>query len=131
MKQGSVAAETGARDLGLLDVLTVTLGGPIAWSLHLFVCYFLVSVECSTGWRGAMAGIVIATVVLAAASALTAWRALARWHAFGARQSWDRALSDPRGRGGFLWMLGALLGIVFAFAIVLAGVATFFVRTCA
>lgn len=131
MKQGTAATEAGARDLGLMDVLTVTLGGPIAWSLHLFVCYFLVSVQCSTGWRGASAGIVVATVVLAAASALTSWRAVARWHALGARQSWDRALSDPTGRGGFLWILGALLGVVFAFVIVLGGMATLFVRTCA
>lgn len=116
--------------MGLWDVLTVVLGGPILWSLHLFLCYFLVVIECSTGWRGADVGIILATLLLAAASVATSWRARARWHDLGGRQPWDEALSNPAGRGGFLWMLGFLLGAVFAFFIALAGVSTLFVQTC-
>jgi hypothetical protein len=39
-------------------------------------------------------------------------------------------LSDPRGRGGFLWVLGMALGAIFAIAILFAGLPALFVPTC-
>ena len=48
MKQSDARHEIGAPDLGLGAVLYSVLGGPIAWTLHLFTSYFLIAVACST-----------------------------------------------------------------------------------
>jgi len=131
MKQSDTRHEIGAADLGLGAVLYGVLGGPIAWTLHLFVSYFIIAFACSTGWRYAAMAIGVTTVILASAAVASAVIAYRRWHQLGGHQPWDSALSDPHGRGGFLWILGIVLGIFFAAVILAAGLPPVFVPTCA
>ncbi|MDQ3951153.1 MAG: hypothetical protein M3282_12535 [Gemmatimonadota bacterium] len=130
MKQSDAQHEIGGIDLGLGALLYGVLGGPIAWTLHLFVSYFLVALACTTGWWGANVGIALATVLLAAAAGASVVVSFRRWRQLGGDQRWDEALSDPRGRGGFLWVLGMVLGAIFALAILFAGLPPLFVPTC-
>lgn len=130
MQPSDTRREVGGLDFGVRDVLTGVLGAPIAWTLHLFVSYFLVTVTCATGWGGGDAAVIIATLVLGAAAALSTALAFRRWRGLGRDEDWGTALSEPGGRGGFLWLVGVLLGGIFTLAIVLAGIAPLFVPTC-
>lgn len=130
MKQSDTRSEVGGVDLGLGSVLYAVLGGPLAWTLHLFASYFLVTLGCTSGWRGADAAVVIAAIPLAAAAVASAVISLRRWRALGRDQDWGSALAEPHGRGGFLWLVGVMLGGIFALAIAMQGLAPLFVPTC-
>lgn len=131
MKQGSARGEFGASDMGILAVLTSVVGGPVAWSLHLFISYFLVTIGCTTGWGGTVPAILIVTILLAAAAFGSGVVAFRRWRQLdGAPQDWREALSEPRGRGGLLWMVGILSAALFGVVILLAGLPPLFVPIC-
>lgn len=106
------------------------LGGPVAWSLHLFASYLLVTLACTTSWKGGRIALAVVTVVLAlcaiGATALSRrnWRRVDRDH------SWDVVLSDHSGHEAFLWVVGTILGGIFAAAIVLAGASSLVALSC-
>lgn len=106
------------------------LGGPAAWTVHLLVCYFLVALQCTSAWRGAVAGIVAVTAVCAAASAASGYVA---WRHWPPPRGVAQALSEieqPRGRDRFLMLVGMALAALFTLAIVVEALAPLFVPTC-
>lgn len=131
MKQGNTREELGSPELGFAAVFYSVLGAPIAWTLHLFISYVLVTVGCNVGWRGTVPAILLVTVVLAAAAFTTGIVAYRRWSALGGGpRNWRDALADPRGDGGLLWLCGILLAALFGVVILLAGIAPLFVPLC-
>lgn len=115
----------------LLPVLYATLGGPLAWAVHLGVCYVLVALGCTTAHVGAArVGIVVATLLLAAMSLAAAWTSLRRWRGVARGRHWSEAMSDPQGHGGLLWLAGVVLGLVFTLAIVLGGTSALVLPLC-
>jgi hypothetical protein len=112
-------------------LFVAVFGGPISWSLHLLVSYFLVALFCSAGWPGLGVALAAATALAAAAAAgsgVVAWRA---WRAHVDGQSWDAALSDPHGRAtGFLLVIGMVAAGLFLLIILLAGLPPIFLSGC-
>jgi hypothetical protein len=105
------------------------LGAPLAWSLHLAVEYVLVALACSTSWeRGLAATLAIATVVLAALSAIAGVFALRHWKRLRASEdAHDDAGARPQ---SFLMLAGVLLSVLFTLTIILTGLAPLFVPVC-
>jgi hypothetical protein len=109
-------------------LVIVFLGAPIAWLLHLALSYFLVALGCGTGWAGAESGVLIATVLFAAAACWAGWLG---WrgskHALRAP---DGLAVDPPGVRGFLAVGGVILAVLFCGAIIITGIAPLFLPMC-
>lgn len=108
----------------------LVLTPPIAWSLHLLLCYLAVTLDCTTDWDGSGAAVAILTALFAAASlsaAALAWRTR--------RSEGDDASEvDAAGAGPsttFLRTLTIAGGLFFAVTILVTGLAPIFVARCA
>lgn len=141
--RASGRAQVGARDVRRADgwlLLLALVGGPVAWTLHLLVGYFLVAVGCATAWAGTDAAIVALTVVCAAAAVATGWLGLRLWRQAqehrlsdeepGDDEPWDGRLGERGARANFLAIAGVLLAIMFTYAIVIEGLPPLFMPTC-
>jgi hypothetical protein len=105
------------------------LGPPLVWALHLAVSYFLVALDCNTGWNGGTLAILLATAAGAAAALGTgafAWRGWKRVR--GSMVAGE--LLDPMRIRGFLTLSGALMAVLFAGAIILAGISPLLLPMC-
>lgn len=116
-------------NIGPIALLVGFLGPPVAWALHLAVSYLLVTLDCSTSWNGGRTSIIIATIIFAAA-ALSAgalgWRG---WKRIQGRVE-PGELLDPMRMRGFLTLSGVLMAVLFAGAIILAGMSPLLLPMC-
>jgi hypothetical protein len=113
-----------------LQVFISFLAPPLLWALHLMICYFLVALDCTSGWNGGSAAIALATVLLGAATAgagLVAWRTWRRIR----DEMMPGEILDPVRIRGFLIFSGVLLAPPFTLMIVLAGMSPLFAPMCA
>jgi hypothetical protein len=103
------------------------LGGGTAWILHLAASYFLVSVGCARGWRplGVLLG---AVTLLGVAGAVAAGVAAGR----GGRTPAPEGATggDPGESARFVAGVGMRLAALFAFMILVAGLAPLALLTC-
>jgi len=116
-------------EIGAGALFAVFLGAPVIWAIHLAVSYFLVTLDCNTDWDGARAGVVVATVACAAAAlgvGALGWRGWKRVRG----QMTPGELLDPMRIRGFLTLSGVLMAVLFAGAIVLAGMSPLFLPMC-
>ena len=116
-------------EIGTMALFAGFLGAPIIWAVHLAVSYFLVTLDCSTDWDGARAGVVLATAVCAAAAlgaGLLGWRGWKRVRG----QVTPGELLDPMRIRGFLTLSGVLMAVLFTGAIVLAGMSPLLLPMC-
>jgi hypothetical protein len=120
----------GGREIGTASLLFSLLGGPAAWTLHLFVSYFVVAVGCAARWRGTDAALAAVTVVFVAVAAAAGVSAYRGWRREKGAQPWDATLAEPGGRTGFLMAVGILAAVLFGLVIILAGLPPLFVPTC-
>lgn len=101
------------RHVPLPALWVALLGGPAAWSAHLLASYPLVSVACRMGTSAPLNVLTAIMALLAAAAAATGW-----W-------AWRSARADGAGgsesRVAFMGLGGLLLGVLFAFAILMEG----------
>jgi len=116
-------------------LLAALLGGPVAWTLHLFVSYAVVAADCATRWSGARVTVVIVTVVAllaTAASGLLARRLWMRSRAIDrpTDDHWDARMGERTARVSFLMVSGLVLSILFGIAILYAGLPTIYLATC-
>lgn len=131
MNEAGTHAGHEARELGLAAIFTSVVGAPLAWALHLFASYVLLTVGCRTAWSGTIPAIIIVTIVLALAAFASGVLAFRRWRRTGGEErGWRAALSEPRTRD-LLWMLGILAAALFGTAILLAGLPPLLVPLCA
>lgn len=98
------------------------LGGPIAWSLHLLICYPLVRPICQYGDILVLHAISLGLALTAVAAGVVAWR---RWH--GNR---EQDVAGDGSRENFMALYGTLSGGLFAVAIIVAWVPIFLVNPC-
>lgn len=109
------------------------LSGPIIYSLHFLVVYFLVETACHTDQlRGAILGwnlisfwvliITVSAALITAVSALFAWR---QWRRLFGAQLVRLELSQP-----LLTFLGVWLNLFFTLLIVLTGLPALFLVVC-
>lgn len=112
-----------------LRLLITFLAAPTIWVIHLMLSYFLVALHCESDWSGGRIGVVLATLICAAAAlgaGAFAWREWKRVR----EPAGPGQLLDPRRVHGFLTLSGAFLSILFAAAIVLAGMSPLFLPMC-
>jgi hypothetical protein len=114
---------------GTTRLVIAFLAAPMIWGIHLMLSYFLVALHCETDWTGGRIGVVLATLVCAAAALGAGAFAWQEWKRVREPAGPDQLL-DPRRMHGFLSLSGALLSILFAAAIVLAGMSPLFLPMC-
>jgi hypothetical protein len=119
----------GVPEVGTFQLLVALLGAPLVWAIHLGLSYFLVAVDCGSGWDGARTGIVIATIASTVAALAAGWFAWRLWKRLRAQNAPGTAF-DPPQTNEFLVLSGAMLAPLFAGVIVLAGISPFFVALC-
>jgi hypothetical protein len=106
--------------------LLVLVGGGVAWTLHLFAGYFLVSVGCPRAWPALGWWIAAATALTATAaigvgvSGLRAWR----------RSRPGENDADAEEARRLVFAVGGLLAALFTVAILLAGLAAVVLPPC-
>ncbi len=116
-------------------LLAALLGAPVVWTLHLFVSYAVVAVDCATGWSGGRIAVVLATVValfVTAACGLLARRLWERSRAVDhpTDDHWDARMGERTARVSFLMVSGLVLAVLFGIAILYAGLPVIFLATC-
>jgi hypothetical protein len=102
------------------------LGGPLAWTAHLIVCYLLVIPVCQDGGILGLHLISLGLTLIAAATGIVSWRI---W-----RRSLDTADVGVHGTGGrrsFMAFYGMLSGILFTASIIVAWIPIFLINPCA
>ena len=104
------------RPVGLVALWLGMLAGPLAWTAHLLVFYGLVGVVCATGLGWLIHLTTIVTILVAAAGGFLSYRHLRR-----------PGLTDG---ARFVSLGGALLSVVFIFAIVLEALPSFAIGPC-
>jgi hypothetical protein len=106
-------------------LIFAVLGGPAAWTFHLFFAYFLVSWHLGLDGFGIRAVILIVTAILAGVAILAAIASVTAWRHTADR---DRSLDEPTSRSGFLARIGLVLSLLFCLAIVAEAVPVFMER---
>jgi hypothetical protein len=104
------------------------LGGGAAWIVHLSASYFLVALGCPRGWPAL--GVLLGVVTLAGVGGAVAAGMAARR---GGRVGPARAVADepdPGEPARFVAGVGVLLAGLFAFMILVAGVAPLILSPC-
>ena len=130
MNEAGRHAGREARELGLAAIFTSVLGAPVAWTLHLFASYLILTIGCRTGWAGTTPAILVVTILFAAAAFASGVLAFRRWQrTSGEDRDWRMAISEPRTRD-LLWMLGILAAALFGVTILLAGLPPLLVPLC-
>jgi hypothetical protein len=105
------------RAVGPIALWVGALAGPLAWTAHLLVAYFFVSVMCATGLDLLVHLTTAITIVIAAAGGFLSYRNLGR-----------PGLTDG---SRFAALGGVLLSVMFVFAIVMEGLPAFGLEPCA
>jgi hypothetical protein len=127
MTANATSSQAGP-EIGTLPLLVALLGAPVAWGIHLSASYFLVVLDCGSKWDGAEAAILLTTLLCAVAAGAAGVFAWGKWRRAGGRQDlpWFEAAHVRE----FLLLSGAVLAVLFAGAIVVAGIAPLFVPLC-
>lgn len=127
------ADDAGTPSLAVL--LAALLGAPVAWTMHLFISYSAVAIDCATPWSNGRLVVAIATVVgmlAAIGSGILARRVWLRARAIDRPQedAWDARMGERTARVSFLMVTGLVLSALFTIAIGYAGLPLFFLQTC-
>lgn len=101
------------------------LAGPAAWFLHLVISYSLVRLICQTGDSWLLHLTTFATLLLAAAGVLVAWRNVRRVGHLRAT-----AADGTMGRSRFMAVSGIALSGFFLIVVLLAWLPDFFLSPC-
>ncbi|MBC8089655.1 MAG: hypothetical protein H7Z40_20520 [Phycisphaerae bacterium] len=119
----------------LTVLFAALLGGPVAWTLHLFFSYAAVAIDCATDWSSSRLVVAVVTVLAASMALGTAWLARRVW--LRARDidrptddSWDARMGERTARVSFLMVSGLVMSLLFTVAIVYAGIPLFYLATC-
>ncbi len=103
-------------DATRVRLVVAGLAPPIAWSLHLLLCYLAVTLDCATDWNGPGVVVVILTVVfVGVALGAAAW-------------AWRRR--DASEGAAFLRLLAMAGGGFFAATMLVTAIAPVFVARC-
>lgn len=101
------------------------LGGPISWTLHLLLSYFVVENLCGplshTGVRGLVIALTVLFALVSFASAAVGWR---EW------RSEDRTIAEPLSRSDFMARSGLILGLLFGAATIVEGIPIVLLPLC-
>lgn len=118
-------AEGFRRPRGIASLWFAVLAGPLAWMLGLNTQYALVRVACAKQSMLPLHALSVATLLLALAGGLVAWREWSR-----AGRGWADEGAGPIPRSRFMAGLGLLASALFSLAIVAQWVASFFFNPC-
>jgi hypothetical protein len=120
----------GTRVVDLLARTWHAVAGVLLWTLHLGVIYVAVRVVCvhdlEGGWLSApRTVVVVATVVIGAASAAVTW---ASWRAW--RRERGQDAGDQSEATRFIALTSLLINVVMLYAVLLEGVGALFLEGC-
>lgn len=103
--------------------------GPAAWTLHLLLGYFAVSVGCPTALGPSLTALVLhgLTIAAIAASILGAIVGYRAWERTG---SFSAAAGAPAGRSAFLGLSAVGLNVLFALAVLVGDLPSFYLSPC-
>jgi len=101
------------------------LGAPIVWLVRISAASALVPYACATGRTWTIHASTVIAFALSAAAGAIAWRGWRRWE-HGSDDDGER----PGSRSHLLALLGVLLSAMFTLAIVMEGLAPFYIGPC-
>lgn len=101
------------------------LGGHVAWSIQLMVCYALVDEACPDESTGYTLLVLAVTLAMLAVTVLSGWAA---WKTY--RRGADAEDSQPARRERFLGRVGLLLAGIYFFTLVLSAAFLVALPTC-
>lgn len=118
------------------------LAGPVLWSVHFLISYFLVELSCQTGWSFTLLGLsglsfilILLTVLALIATALFSLKSYHSWKGIDGNRSLREELRESsrwsEGPVEFMYLTGFLLSILFTVAIIAVGVPVIFLQPCA
>jgi hypothetical protein len=117
--------------VGVPKLVFGILGSAVAWAVHFNLIYFLNTLFCTAGWRGADLAVLLSAVPFAGFSAAAGIVAYRRWREVGGGGGWENGLADPGSRIGGLFAMGAAGSVLFTVLIGMQSLAPLFVPTCA
>ena len=116
------------------------LTGPVAWTIHLFVVYVVITLWCSAGWDGQRLVVLFTTLVLGGASLASGVVAYRLWKEGkeeakrdvepGVHETWDSRLGERGARGLFIAVLAMFMAGLFGFLIIAQGLSPLLAPEC-
>lgn len=113
---------------GAIPQVFAFLGGPVSWTLHLLLMYFILSNFCGVGtisMRVILAAVTAVLALVAFSAAAVGWR---EWKPDPGRK--HRTLDEPVSRSSFMGRSGVMLGILFGVATIAEGIPIALLHTC-
>lgn len=113
---------------GPIPQIFAFLGGPLAWTAHLLLMYFILANFCGVGTIGMriiLAAVTIALALVALAAAAVGW---VEWKPKPGED--HRTLDEPLTRSSFMGRSGVALGLLFALATIAEGIPVALLHTC-
>ena len=120
-------------------MLLALLGGPVAWTVHLFVAYAIIALWCAKGWPGPDGVLGVLTVLAFAASSASVVLAYRLWRTgrrellsseAGADEMPNSSLVEHSERRVFLAVIALFLSALFTFFILWQGLAPVLAPEC-
>ncbi len=116
------------------------LGGPLAWTMHLFAVYLVLALWCSTGWSGRIIAVIVTTILALLVALWSGVVARGLWRQGkeealrdaepGTHETWDARLGERGARGLFIAVLAMFMAALFAFLILVQGVSPILSPEC-
>ncbi|HVL06843.1 MAG TPA: hypothetical protein VM388_12715 [Acidimicrobiales bacterium] len=100
------------------------LGAPVVWLVRISVASALVPYACASGRTWTIHATTVLALALSAAAGVIAWRGWRRWEH--GRADGER----PGTRSHLLAVMGVLLSVMFTLAVVMEGLAPFYMDPC-
>jgi len=119
------AANEFSTTKGILLLWFGVLAGPAAWAINQTISYLFVPWACASGTRLMLHLVTIASLLLAFAGAIVAWRC---WRKSGAE--WHTAAGGVVGRSRFMALGGFALSLMFVLVIASQGYTSFVLSPC-
>ncbi len=125
------SVDTQSRTPGALAVWIGVWTGPVAWTIHLVVCYLLVPFACATGYTWVFH---LTTATTGAATLLAGVLAYRAWQR--SQVGMETDASDWTGidrlvrRRGFMGLIGVFLSAIFFLLIIMEAAGTFVLSPC-
>jgi hypothetical protein len=120
----------GDADLPVPLLVFATLGGPVAWLMHLSASYVIVATACASDWRGTTAALIAVTLLSAALAVAAGIAALHGRRRLDGERGPSAGVERPHDRARFFMRIGIIGAGIFLLLILLNGLSPFFVPAC-
>jgi hypothetical protein len=117
------------------------LAGPVLWSAHFLLSYFLVELFCQAGWHFRLLGmnglsliVIVLTILAILGTGLFGLKSYRGWRNIHTERSLRDEFRESshwfEGTADFMYFSGLLLSVLFAATILMVGLPVFFLQPC-